>query len=75
MVWVWSAGALLILLVSYLTPVFRGFGAMLAIGCACCSPLQWISSACSCANLSSVNKPSDRGVGKIIVERQSDIST
>jgi conjugal transfer pilus assembly protein TraD len=34
MVWVWSAGALLILLISFWAPVFRGFGAMLAIGCA-----------------------------------------
>lgn len=34
MVLIWSAGALLILLVSYWAPVLRGFGAMLAIGCA-----------------------------------------
>ena len=34
MVLIWSTGALLILLISYWAPVFRGFGAMLAIGCA-----------------------------------------
>jgi conjugal transfer pilus assembly protein TraD len=34
MMLVWSVGALLILLVSFWTPVFRGFGATLAIGCA-----------------------------------------
>ena len=34
MLLVWSIGALLILLISFWTPVFRGFGATLAIACA-----------------------------------------
>ena len=34
MLLVWSIGAILILLISFWTPVFRGFGATLAIACA-----------------------------------------